>query len=340
MTQATPQTVEQPAVPVVARKAAVRDLLFRRFGAPGLALVVAVALFLVGGIFAPGFTSPGQAVSILTIATLLALISLGQTLVVISGGEGLDLSVGAVLTLSAVITAAVINSTSGNTAFGIVAAVAASAIVGLANGAGIVVLKLPPLIVTLAISGVLAGLSLVLTNGSPSGGPSPELVAFVRQPVLLGLPAVTYALVILAIAVWAGMNRTKFGKSLFATGSNRAAARWSGMDVKSVVILTYGLAGFAGGIGGVVLTGYAGSVSLSIGNQYTLLSIAAVVVGGTLLAGGVGSFWGTTAGALLLTVLTAFLTALDLSPAWRQVLYGLIFLVLVLLYGREKSLRQ
>lgn len=339
MTRTTEPGVETVTVPVT-RNASVRDLVRRRFGAPGLALVVALTLFFVGGIFAPGFTSLRQVASILTIATLLALISLGQTLVVVSGGEGLDLSVGAVLTFSAVITAGVIGSAPGNTLWGVLVAVGASTLVGLANGAGIVALRLPPLIVTLAVSGVLAGVSLVLTNGSPGGGPSPQLVAFVQQPVLLGLPLVTYALIVVAVLVAVLLNRTRFGKSLFAVGSNRAAARWSGLRVTRTVILTYGIAGLAGGLGGVVLTGYAGSVSLSIGTQYTLLSIAAVVVGGTLLAGGTGSFWGTMAGALLLTVLTAFLTALDLSPAWRQVFYGLIFLVLVLLYGRERSLRQ
>ncbi|MFF2840546.1 ABC transporter permease [Paenarthrobacter sp. NPDC057981] len=316
-----------------------RERLARQFGPTGLALTVAIALFFLGGLIAPGFTTPRQIASILTITTLLALISLGQTLVVMSGGEGIDLSVGALVTLSAITGAAVMNSQSESTVNGIVAAVVVCAAVGALTGVGIVLLKLPPLIVTLAMSGVLGGISLVLTNGRPPGGPSPALIDFVQQPILLGLPAVTYAVLALAVVVGFVLTRTRFGKQLLSVGANRAAARWAGIGVNPTVVLTYCLSGIAGGLGGIVLAGYAGSVSISIGSQYTLLSIAAVVIGGTALTGGTGSFWGTVSGALMLTVLTALLTAIDLTPAMRQVCYGLIFLAMVLLYGRQKSLR-
>ena len=140
--------------------------------------------------------------------------------------------------------------------------------------------------------------------------------------------------------MWLLLWRTAYGRRLFAVGTNRVTAQLSGVRVRRVVVLTYALSGLLAALGGVILLGYTQQVFLNLGNPYTLPSVAAVVVGGTLLAGGVGSYSGTMAGALVLTILTSLLTALDLPESVRLMVYGVTLLLLLSLYGRQKALRQ
>lgn len=318
----------------------IRGIVRSRWATVALPLLISALLFVVGGVLVPGFFSAAQVASIISLAAILGFFSVGQTFVVISGRDGIDLSVGALLSFSAVVASQLISSLDGNLIWAIVVVAAVGAIIGVVNGLGVVALKLPPLIVTLAMAGVLNGLALVVSNGNVSGGPSPALKAFVTTPVIAGLSAFTLAVVVLGLVVWFLFNRLRFGKELLASGSNRSAALWAGVRADRVTVAAYALAGLLGGLGGIVLIGYTGQVTLSLGQSYTLLTVAAVVIGGTVLGGGVGSYWGTLAGAVLLIVLTALLTTLDLIPAVRQMVYGVTFLLVVLLYGRDKKLRQ
>ncbi|MDI3341487.1 MAG: ABC transporter permease [Sphaerobacter sp.] len=305
-----------------------------------IALLLAVLLFALGGILRPGFASHAQAMNILRLAALLGVIAAGQTLVIISGGEGIDLSVGAVITLSATLTYRLVNGDNGMVLPALGLTLLVGLLIGVINGLGITLLRIPPLVMTLGMTGVVQGLVLVVTQGQMQGAVAPIMARLVARPLALGIPGVVLIWVVLGVAMWLVLQRTAYGKRLFAIGVNRTTARLSGVRVPRVVVATYGLSGMLAALGGFVLLGYTQIVFLNLGAPYTLPSIAAVVIGGTLLSGGQGGYAGTMAGALVLTLLTSLLTALQMPESARQIVYGGTLLVLLSVYGRQRALRQ
>ncbi len=305
-----------------------------------IALILAVILFVIGGIVQPDFASYGQAMNILRLAAFLGIVAAGQTLVIISGGEGIDLSVGAVITLGAILVFRIGEGQNDQALLALAIALGVGLLIGAVNGLGITLLSIPPLVMTLGMTGVVQGLILVITGGRVEGGAAPWLTGLVSGSLIFGIPGVVLFWLILGVAMWLLLWRTAYGRRLFAVGTNRVTAQLSGVRVRRVVVLTYALSGLLAALGGVILLGYTQQVFLNLGNPYTLPSVAAVVVGGTLLAGGVGSYSGTMAGALVLTILTSLLTALDLPESVRLMVYGVTLLLLLSLYGRQKALRQ
>ncbi len=305
-----------------------------------IALILAVILFVIGGIVQPDFASYGQAMNILRLAAFLGIVAAGQTLVIISGGEGIDLSVGAVITLGAILVFRIGEGQNDQALLALAIALGVGFLIGAVNGLGITLLGIPPLVMTLGMTGVVQGLILVITGGRVEGGAAPWLTGLVSGSLVFGIPGVVLLWLILGVAMWLLLWRTAYGRRLFAVGTNRVTAQLSGVRVRRVVVLTYALSGLLAALGGAILLGYTQQVFLNLGNPYTLPSVAAVVVGGTLLAGGVGSYSGTMAGALVLTILTSLLTALDLPESVRLMVYGVTLLLLLSLYGRQKALRQ
>jgi len=304
-----------------------------------IALLLAIALFFIGGLIRPGFVNVNQAVNILRLASLLGIVAAGQTLVIISGGEGIDLSVGSVVTLGAIMAFRFSNGQNDLLILGLLAALSAGAAVGLINGLGIVYLRIPPLVMTLGMAGVVQGLVLVVTQGALQGGTPPALAGLISSN-LLGIPGSVYIWLVLASFLWMTLERTPYGKQLFAIGVNREAARLSGVKVPWVVLVTYALSGLLAALGGFCLLGFTQRVFLSLGTPYLFPSIAAVVVGGTVLAGGKGSYWGTMAGALVLTLINSLLTAMQLSEAYQLMVLGITLVILISVYGRQRSVRQ
>ena len=305
-----------------------------------IALILAVILFVIGGIVQPDFASYGQAMNILRLAAFLGIVAAGQTLVIISGGEGIDLSVGAVITLGAILVFRIGEGENGQALLALAIALGRGFLIGAVTGLGITLLGIPPLVMTLGMTGVVQGLILVITGGRVEGGAAPWLTGLVSGSLFFGIPGVVLLWLILGVAMWLLLWRTAYGRRLFAVGTNRVTAQLSGVRVQRIVVLTYALSGLLAALGGAILLGYTQQVFLNLGNPYTLPSVAAVVVGGTLLAGGVGSYSGTMAGALVLTILTSLLTALDLPESVRLMVYGVTLLLLLSLYGRQKALRQ
>ncbi len=315
-----------------------RSLLLR-LSPPLIAFGLAIILFLIGGVIRPGFVNANQAVNILRLASLLSIVAAGQTLVIISGGEGIDLSVGAVVTLGAILTFRFSNGQDELLLLGLMMALLAGAGVGLINGLGVVFLQIPPLVMTLGMAGVVQGIVLVVTQGEVLGGTPPLLAAFISSNYL-GIPGSVYLCLGLAALMWLLLERTTYGKHLFAVGVNRVTARLSGVNVPLVVVVTYTLSGLLAALGGFALLGFTQRVFLNLGNPYLFPSIAAVVVGGTVLAGGKGSYWGTIAGALVLTLINSLLTAMRLSEAYQLMVLGAVLLLLISVYGRQRAIRQ
>jgi ribose transport system permease protein len=310
-----------------------------RLSPPLIALLLAIALFFLGGILRPGFVNSNQAVNILRLASLLGIVAAGQTLVVISGGEGIDLSVGAVVTLGAILTFRFSNGQDELMLVGLLVALVVGAFIGFLNGVGIMLLRIPPLVMTLGMARVVQGTVLVVTQGALLGGTPPALARFVSG-LFLGLPSSAVLWLLLALALWVVLERSTYGKHLFAVGVNRTTARLSGVNVPLVVIMTYTLSGLLSAFGGFILLGFTQRVFLNLGNPYLFPSIAAVVVGGTVLAGGKGSYWGTMAGALVLTLIDSLLRALQIDEAYQLMVLGGLLVLLLSIYGRQHNLRQ
>ncbi len=264
----------------------------------------------------------------------------GQTLVIIGGGEGIDLSVGSVITLGAILVYQVANGSDVMVLPALIVALVVGVGIGAVNGLGITLLRIPPLVMTLGMAGVVQGLILVVTQGRLTGATAPLMVALITSPLAFEIPGVVLIWLLLGIVMWMLLERTPYGKQLFAIGVNRTTARLSGVRVPAILVLTYALSGMLAALAGFVLLGYTQRVFLNLGADYTLPSVAAVVVGGTLLAGGQGSYLGTMAGALVLTILTSLLTTLLLPESARQIVFGGTLLLLLSFYGRQHRLRS
>ena len=312
---------------------------------PVAAVLLAIVLFLLSGLLPNGYGSNvdiaiAQATNIIRLSVFLGIIAAGQTLVIISGGEGIDLSSGAVVTLSAIITYVIVNGRDDMVIPALLAALLAGAMIGFVNGIGVAFLKISPLVMTLGMSGVVTGLILVAQHGNVSGAVAPIMTQLIARPVLLGIPGAIIIWIIFGGLMWLLLERTTFGKNLFAIGTNRTTSRLSGVNVTGMALGTYALAGMLAGLGGFLVVGNTGVVFINIGNPFLFPSIAAVAVGGTLLSGGKGSYFGTMAGALVLTLLTSLLTTMQMPDSVRRMVLGGTLLVLISIYGRQRGFRQ
>lgn len=305
-----------------------------------IALLLAIGLFVLGGLVHPGFANYSPAINILRLAAFLGVVAAGQTLVIIGGGEGIDLSVGSVITLGAILVYQIANGSDQMVLPALLVALAVGAGIGTINGLGITLLLIPPLVMTLGMAGVVQGLILVVTQGKLTGATAPIMVTLITSPLAFEIPGVLLVWLLLGFVMWVLLERTVYGKQLFAIGVNRTTARLSGVRVPAVLVLTYALSGLLAALGGFVLLGYTQRVFLNLGADYTLPSVAAVVVGGTILAGGQGSYFGTMAGALVLTLLSSLLTTLLLPESVRQIVFGATLLLLLSAYGRQQRLRN
>ena len=321
----------------------------KKFSPPVIAFLLAIVLFVASTFLTQADTSlvamGKRALTIINITAYLGLIAAGQTIVILGGGEGIDLSAGTTVTLAAIITAVVTDKSDANLPLSLMAALSAGAIVGLINGIGVVILKIHPVVMTLTVSGVTMGAILAIYRGAVHGGAGPWFNNFISKPVSmgginLGISGAVVAWIFVSILIWFILNRTRYGKHLFAIGVNREAAHLSGVHVTRTAILAYVICSVFTAFGGFIVLGFIQSVYFIIGDGYLFPSIAAVVLGGTVLAGGEGSYWGTMSGAIVLTVLDSILTSSQVEVSVRQIVLGVLLLAVISLYGRQKALRQ
>jgi len=306
-------------------------------------LVVALALIVVllafGEWLSPGFAAPQQILRLLIVAALLGIVAAGQNLVILGGREGIDLSVGGVVSLSAIVAGNLMSGADSGIPLAILGCVATGALFGLFNGLGVTLLRIPPLVMTLGMLGVLQGLLVVIRQGIPSGRAAPALSQFVSQPFLLGLPGIIWLWIAIGVVMALLLTRTVFGHRVYAIGSNEHAAYMAGVPVRLVRIAIFVLSGVFAAIAGICLLGYSGSSFANVGEQYMLPSIIAVVFGGTPLSGGKGGYTGTMAGAVLLTILQSILTTVHIDESGRQMVFGATLILLMFFYGRGKAMR-
>ncbi len=298
---------------------------------PALLIGIAAMLLLVGQALLPGFLGAGQLANQIKIAAFLGLFGLCQTLVIAAGGQGLDLSVGAVATLGGVLGAAVMQGADAITSLGGVAACGAGLLVGAVNGFGVAVLGVPPLVATLAVASVVnGGLIIGVSLLKPTDAASPALV-WLAGRATGGVPNVVVLwAVIAAAAVWV-LSRSAWGRRLCGTGASPTVALLSGTHVRAVRIAAYALSGLLAAFSGFLLTGYVGQAFLGLGNAYILTSIVVAAIGGVALTGGRAPYAGVAAAAVMLTVLVSLLTAINIGEAGRQVTFGATLLAFLML---------
>lgn len=305
-----------------------------------LASLIAVLLVVVGEVISPGFGSYEQIINLLRVASFLGIIAIGQTIVILSGGDGIDLSVGKVATFAAIVGSRIMDGQNGNLLPGVLVPLLLCAAIGLVNGLGIVYMRIPPFVMTLGMMGVVQGLIMAYTGGVAAGRAAPGLTSLVNGRMFLSIPGVLLVWLLLAgLLTWL-LRGTRPGWNLYAVGSNRTAAKLSGIRVNRTVVTAYVASSVFAGLGGLLLLGYTESVMLSLADQYTLPSVAAVVIGGTLVSGGVGGYLGSAVGAIVLTVLESLLTTVSMPNASRIIINGAVLVLLLAMYGRQRRLRS
>ncbi|MCE7030167.1 ABC transporter permease [Jiella avicenniae] len=291
---------------------------------------LSAVLILCSRFVSPALGSWNQVLTILTLSSFLIVLSFGQGLVILVGG--LDLSTPSLVVIGGVL--ATVYGSDGNAFYVLPIALCVCALIGLVNGAGVVILGIPPFIMTLASSIFVASAALGLTGGTPRGN-SPEILAFLMKERWLGIPVVVYFVVLFAIVGWIVQSRTTLGRRLYAIGVNREAARIAGIDVGLTEAIPYAISAACAGFVGMMLVGYSDGATLRMGDSYLLPGIAAVVIGGSSILGGSGSFVGTVGGAILLTTLGTVISAIGLDQGYRTIIEGSIILVALVLLRED-----
>ncbi|NDL62194.1 ABC transporter permease [Acerihabitans arboris] len=314
--------------------------------APLLLLGLTVVMILASRLISPSLGSWSQVLMIVTLGSFLLVVSFGQGLVVLSGG--MDLSVASLFMYGGVMSAGAIGAAGGNIAYMLPLILLSAAAIGALSGLGITLLRIPPFIMTMGTGIIVASLALGATGGSTLGA-SPKLLADIVKGSVSGIPCIVlFTLVFSALGIVI-QTRTVFGRNLYALGGSPGAARVGGIPVGAATVAAYALSGLCAALGGALLTGYSDGATLRMGDPYLLPSIAAVVVGGSSILGGKGTFIGTIAGSLFLTTVDSVIAATSLGQGWRLIVSGAIITVallcqsgsansLILLSGKTRAL--
>jgi ribose transport system permease protein len=296
---------------------------------PALMVFAATMMLVVGMKIAnPSFCSIAQLTAIMVTAIFLVVASFGQGLVILLGG--IDLSLGVVIGIGGMMIAGLTRGSDDGLLLAIPATLLCCAGIGLVNGIGVALAKLPPFIITLSSGITFSGIALGLTAGSSQQAVAPALQQFMNTS-FLGIPYPILFIILFVVAAWLFQNRTAEGRKLYAIGSSPGAARIVGLPIAALTIAVYAIGGLCAGITGILLAGYSSSATLNMGDALLMPSIAAVVIGGARVTGGSGIYLGTFAGALFLSTLSTVITTLSLSQGFRDLVQGGIILVALLL---------
>jgi ribose transport system permease protein len=308
---------------------------------PPLAAVPVVAP---GRYWWPTFLKRSNLLNIANQITVIAIVAIGMTMVIITGG--IDLSVGSLIALSAMVTALLIeasgalSATSVDMVLSCLAGIAVCGLIGLLSGVIITRFQVPPFIVTLAMMMVASGTAFRLTDGASVSAIPPSFMWLGSGADLLRLPNAAVLMLLLYGLANVLMTRTTLGRYLYAVGGNAEAARLSGVPVQAVLLFAYVFSGMMAGLGGVIMASQLKSASPNYGKEYELSVIAAVVVGGTSLSGGEGRMFGTLVGVFIIAVIQNGMNLANLNTFTQKIVLGLLILAAVLLDRLKQRLWQ
>lgn len=289
-----------------------------------LALILIIVVI---GMINPAIFSKDIIINNFRTTSFLFIIGIAMTFVLIAGG--LDLSVGSTLALGGVMSGLAV--TNGIPALlGVLIGIGVGAAIGLMNGLIIVKINIPPLIATLGMMYVVKGIVMIITQGAPVF-PLPESFNRIGQGDLFHIPFVVIIAIILAVIAHVTLNKTRFGRAVYAIGGNEETARLSGINVGFTKIWIYIVAGAASGLSGVLMAARLASAQPNSGSGYELLVVTSVIIGGTSLFGGAGSILGTAIGTMFLTIVTSGMVLLQISVYWQNLVVGVIIILAVAL---------
>ena len=298
--------------------------------------VVFIVLVIILVILSPNaFAKPRNLINVVKQASINGVLACGMMFVIIAGG--IDLSAGSVVALSGVV-AAYLAQMQGLPIFvPILGALGTGALIGLVNGFGAAYAELPPFIITLATMSIVRGVALILSGGSPVFGLQEQFEGIAGISIANVIPILV--LYFLLIAVFSGfiLNKTVFGRHVYAIGGNSITAKVSGINVKSMLLRVYIICGVFSGIAGLLIASRTMQGSPTVGVGYEMDAIAAVVIGGVSMSGGSGKWYGTIIGALLLALISNGLDILGVSSNFQQIIKGIIIAVAVYLDLRGKK---
>ncbi|WP_299740330.1 ABC transporter permease [uncultured Roseobacter sp.] len=295
-----------------------------------------ILLILGGSVFYPQILGFEYLTQQLQISAFLGLLALGATLVILLGH--IDLSVPWILGGAAILSTSLAGTGDAVlTALAIPAALLFGGLIGIVNGVGVAILRIPSMVWTLAVNSMLLGVAVLNTGGFNPKGEASDTMIWLATGQLAGIPAAFLIWMLVAGMMALVLTRSGFGRYLSAIGYNEKATFLSGVSTPSVIFAAFAIAGVCSALGGVLLAGYANQAYQSMGDPFLLPTIAAVVIGGTSILGGRGSLVGTIGGVLFITLLTSILSVMQISDAWRNITFGMIIIVMLLLQTLRKK---
>ncbi len=297
-------------------------------------VLILLVICIFATLLSPSFLSVTNLFNVFKQITVAGVVGCGMTFVILTGG--IDLSVGSILGLSGVLAAGVLETT-GNTALAISLALAVGLVCGAVNGFFVSFCEIPPFISTLGMMTLLRGCILVYTKGSPISIKE-DAYKFFGKGSVAGVPVPVIILVLLFLLAHYILTQTSYGRSIYAFGGNREAARLSGISTRLTEWMAYTINGLMCGIAGVILTARLGSAQSTSGTGIEMDAIAAVILGGTSLSGGVGFVLPTVVGAMIMGIIDNILTLMNVNPHATNIVKGAVILIAVLVDKKVKDL--
>jgi ribose transport system permease protein len=272
--------------------------------------------------------SPTYLLQQLQVGSFLGVVSAGMMVVILM--SQIDLSVPWTLTAGAMMATAVGGSWAVPIGIGV------GLVVGLINGIGVAYLRVPSMIFTLGVNAVMRGLMVAHTGGFAPQTAATDLMRFLAADHVLGIPTALFVWAIVSVVIVVILQRTALGRAIYAIGNREAAAYLAGIDTRRVTVIAFMLCGMCAGLAGVLLAGYSTKAYQGMGDAYVLPAIAAVVIGGTNILGGRGRYLGTLVGVILIVLLNSVLSIMEMPEAGRQIIYGSVIIMMLLVYGRSE----
>lgn len=305
--------------------------IYRRYGT----ILIFVGIFILASILSPTFLTEANLTNVLRQVVVVSLLACGVTFIIILGH--IDVSLGSVLALCGVMSASVMAMT-GSITLAVIAGLAIGILTGLINGLVITFFRIPSFIMTLAMTTVARGVALLYTGGAPISGLGDYKV--IGQGSVGPFPVSVIILAVFVVICWVLLNKTKFGRYIYAVGGNERAARASGINPDSIVVKAFIFNGLLCAVAGIVFMSRINSGQPAGGVGYEFDAITSVVVGGTSLMGGTGTITGTIIGSMIIGVINNILNLLNVSSYWQQIIKGLIIAIAVILDVWTKSARN
>lgn len=299
-------------------------------------LFMLLFLIIYMSIASSSFFSISNTLNIIRQSAVVGILAIGQTLIIILAG--IDLSVGCIMAFSGCLIAVANTQWNLHPLLAILLGIVAGVIVGIINGTIIAKTKIPDFIATLGTQTAIAGVALLVTAGLPISG-MPDNLLFIGSGNVFGIPVTVFVFIVVAFIGWLILNHTTLGRDTLAIGGNIEAAKVSGIPVDMTKIFIYGFSGFCCTMAGIVMMGRLNSSNALMGDGLELQSIAAVVLGGTSMTGGIGTIGGTIIGVVTMGVLNNGLDLLNISAFWQKIILGIVIIGVVIMdtWRRNRS---